>query len=325
MAKNATKTSLDYTNAITNSHNEEAKALNIVDVSSLVPARYGKIELEYDSPGCISKVKYLSNGTYQETRIVCSADTLGSAHKTTVNFMGKTPAMLAGKSFVVHDALGATAVWFNVDNSNTEPSVPATYRSIEVKLMSNDTASAMASKTTQKLNADTLFISMYSLHYSIISAANTGVRPNSYNIDANLSLKNTAGTDSQSLNNKVWYINSANDIEEYYVWYNVSGAGSDPLIAGKIGVMVAVTTGASGSVVAQQTKIALEATDKFTVSINKDSLLIVNNLVGQSTYPEEGNSNFVIFVEKNGENRDLIVTLVLGYNSNGELTSVERL
>ena len=127
------------------------------------------------------------------------------------------------------------------------------------------------------------------------------------------------------MNNKVWYINSANDAEEYYVWYNVSGAGVDPLIAGKTGVMVSVTTGASSSVVAQKTKLSLEATDRFTVSINKDSLLIVNNLVGQSTYPEEGNSNFVMFVEKNGESRDLLVTLILGYNSNGELTSVERL
>lgn len=325
MTGNRKENTLDYTNSLTKGFNEQNKAFDTVNVDSLVPVRYGKIELEYNVHGCISIAKYLSNGIYQESRIVCNADTLGSAHKTTVNFTGKTPTMLAGKSFVVHDALGATLVWFNVDNSNTEPSVPATYRSIEIKLMSDDTSSSMASKTTQKLNADPLFISMYTLDYSIISAANMGVRPDSYNIDTALILKNTSGTDYQSLNNKAWYINSANDVEEYYVWHNVSGAGVDPLIAGKLGIMVEVTTGTSASVVAQKTKIALEATDKFTVSIDKDSLLIVNKSIGQSTYPEERDSNFLIFVEKKGESRDLLVTLILGYNSNGELTSIERL
>ncbi len=83
--------------------------------------------------------------------------------------------------------------------------------------------------------------------------------------------------------------------------------------------------GATAATVATNTKIALENTQKFTVIAKEDTLLITNNNVGVCTAAAEGNSNFVIFVQKSGENRELLVTLLLGYNSNGELVSVERL
>ena len=322
MAKNASKTTLDYTNVLTNSHNEEAKALNIIDVGSFVPVRYGKVLLEYNIDGTISKVDYLSNGVYQETRVVCNADSVGSAHKTTVNFNGRTPQLLAGKAFVVHDAIGATAIWFNMDGSNTEPTVSGTYRSVEINISSSDNPATLASKTSQKMHADPLFISMYSLYYTIISAANPGIRPDSYDVNSGVSLKNTAGSNAQSLNGKVWYINTPSD--QYYVWYNVSGGGIDPLIPSKTGIMVSVPLGATATTVANNTKTALQATLKFTVTVKEDNLLITNNYVGVCTDPDEGNSDFVIFVQRSGENRDLLVTLLLGYNSNGELISVER-
>jgi hypothetical protein len=324
MAKNASKTGLDYTNVLTNSHNEEAGALNIVDVGSFVPARYGKVLLEYNVDGTISKVDYLSNGVYQETRVVCNADSVGSAHKTTVNFTGRTPQLLAGKAFVVYDAIGATAIWFNMDESNLEPVVPSTYRSIEIKISSLDNPSTIASITAQKIHDDPLFIAMYSLQYTIISVANAGLRLDSYDVNSGVSLKNTPGSNAQTLNNKVWYLNSGGNLQQYYIWYNVSGTGTDPLISGKTGIAVPVPLGATASTVATNTKIALENTQKFTVIAKDDTLLITNNNVGVCTAAAEGNSNFVIFVQKSGEDRELLVTLLLGYNSNGELISVER-
>jgi hypothetical protein len=324
MAKNPSKTGLDYTNVLTNSHNEEARALNIVDVGSFVPARYGKVLLEYNTDGTISKVDYLSDGTYQETRVVCNADSVGSAHKTTVNFTGRTPQLLAGKAFVVYDAIGATAIWFNMDELNSEPVVPSTYRSLEIKISSSDNTSVIASKTAQKVHADPLFIAMYSLQYTIISVANVGLRTDSYDINSGVSLKNTPGSNSQTLNNKVWYINTGGNLQQYYVWYSVSGTGTDPLISGKTGIMVPVPLGATASTVALNTKIALENTQKFTAVAKDDTLLITNNNIGVCTAATEGNSNFVIFVQKSGEDRELLVTLLLGYNSNGELISVER-
>lgn len=325
MAKNASKTGLDYTNVLTNSHNEEAAAINIIDAGSLVPARYGKVLLEYNSDGSISKIDYLSNGVYQETRVVCNADSVGTAHKTTVNFLGRTPQLLAGKAFVVYDAIGATAIWFNMDNSNTEPVVPSTYRSIEINILSSDNSSTIAAKTAQKVHDDPLFIAMYSLHYTIISVANAGVRLDSYDVNSGITLKNTPGSNAQTLNNKVWYINTGGNLQQYYVWYSVSGTGTDPLVSGKTGIVVNVPLGATAATVATNTKIALENTQKFTVIAKEDTLLITNNNVGVCTAATEGNSNFVIFVQKSGENRELLVTLLLGYNSNGELVSVERL
>ncbi len=226
---------------------------------------------------------------------------------------------------MVYDAIGATAIWFNMDNSNTEPVVPSTYRSIEIDILSSDNPSAIAAKTAQIIHDDPLFIAMYSLQYTIISVANVGVRLDSYDINSGVSLKNTPGSNAQTLNNKVWYINTGGNLQQYYVWYSVSGTGTDPLVSGKTGIVVNVPLGATAATVATNTKIALENTQKFTVIAKEDTLLITNNNVGVCTAAAEGNSNFVIFVQKSGENRELLVTLLLGYNSNGELVSVERL
>ena len=85
MEKNDKPTTLDYTNAITSSHNEKAKALNVIAVNSLVPVRFGKVELEYitsgNGEGEVGKADYYSNGVYQETRVVTRGDKLGTAQR----------------------------------------------------------------------------------------------------------------------------------------------------------------------------------------------------------------------------------------------------
>jgi hypothetical protein len=329
MIKNEVPSSLDYTNAITNSHNEEAKALNVIAVNSLVPVRFGKVEIEYilsgNGAGEVGRADYYSNGVYQETRIVCRGDALGSAHKTTISFINRTPASLAGKSFVLYDSTGAVNVWFNVDFANSAPVNPSTYRDIQINLLTGQDHETVAKKVALALSMDTQFLAVYSMYYVIISSSSTGVKENSHDVNTGLFIKNTAGVEPQTLNNKYFYINSATNANEYYVWYNVNGAGVDPLVPSKTGLMVAISTGSSSEAVAQATKIVLDATGKFITNISSDTLVITNELIGVTDLAKENNTGFLVFVQKAGEDRELLATLIMTYNSGNCIIAVERL
>jgi hypothetical protein len=326
--KNRKANTLDYTNSLTQGFNEQEQAFEVVSASSLVPHRYGKIELDYITSGFgtgkIGVARYYSDGKYQETKIFTRGNNLGSAHKTTINFINKTPSSLAGRSFVVFDTTGAVLIWFNVDGANTAPVVPNTYRNIEINLLSSDSHETIAQKTSAKISLDASFVSLYTSYFIVISALTTGVKPNSYDVNTFLNLRNTAGSTPLTLNNTYFFLNSALNANQYYFWFNVSGTGTDPLIAGKTGVMVTITSTSSSSQVAAAIKTALDSTSKFITNIEGDILSISNKLIGVTASFQENTAGFSIIISKIGENRELIATLNLGYNSVGCVTSVER-
>lgn len=327
--KNEKPTSLDYTNAITSAHNERDRATNVVAVNSLVPARYGRVEVDYytsgPSSGNVREARYYSEGVYQETKIIFNGDKLGSAHKTTINFVNRTPQSLAGRAFVIYDNVGAVKVWYNVDFGDTEPVVDGTYRSIQVNLLSSHNHEVVASKTALAIDLDAQFLAVYSMYYIIISSNTTGVKPDSYDFNTSLFIKNTAGTDPVSLNNKYFFINSALNANQYYVWYNVNGTGVNPAIVGKTGIMVAISSGSSAETVAQATKTVLENTGKFITNIDSATLVVTNKLIGVTNLAVDVSTGFYIFVQKLGEGRELLVTLNMTYNAQGNILTVERL
>jgi hypothetical protein len=329
MLKNEKSSTLDYTNAITTSHNEEHKALNVIAVNSLVPVRYGKVELEYiasgNGQGEVGKADYYSNGAYQETKVITRGDKTGSAHKTIINFVNRTPASLDGKYFIVYDPTGPVKVWYNVDFGSVEPSDTNAYRSIAVNILSSHNHETIASRTAIALEADSEFLAVYSMYYVIISSTSPGSKQNSYDATTGLYIKNTAGTNPITLNNRYWLINSATNANQYYVWYNVAGAGIDPAVPGKTGLMVAISTGSSASQVASATKTVLDSTGKFLTNIVEDTLVITNVLIGNTDLAKDNNTDFVVLVPKLGESRELLVSLVMVYDVNCNILSVERL
>lgn len=68
-----------------------------------------------------------------------------------------------------------------------------------------------------------------------------------------------------SLAGKYFFIYSAPDQKQYYVWYKVSGVGTDPAIFGAIGIEVDIQTNDSAQVIALATALTINASvpDKF--------------------------------------------------------------
>jgi hypothetical protein len=79
-------------------------------------------------------------------------------------------------------------------------------------------------------------------------------------------------------------LNSALDAVEYYVWFNKNGGGGNPLIAGKIGIEVAISTGQPATSVASAWAAAVSAIPAFSVTNNMNGTVEVeNNSIGNTT------------------------------------------
>lgn len=76
---------------------------------------------------------------------------------------------------------------------------------------------------------------------------------------------------------------SANDLVEYYVWYNVDSSGGDPLVLGKTPIQVAISSSDTASQVATKTALAINAMPSFNASALGSVVTVTNSAAGQCT------------------------------------------
>lgn len=95
-------------------------------------------------------------------------------------------------------------------------------------------------------------------------------------------------------------INSAHDLIEYYVWYEVGLAGSDPALLGKQPIKVEVGAAEAASSVAQKTAQAINAVSAFEASASGDVVTVTNFDGGDTTDATAATSGFSITVTQQG-------------------------
>jgi hypothetical protein len=105
-------------------------------------------------------------------------------------------------------------------------------------------------------------------------------------------------------------INSSLDINEYYVWFNKNGTGSDPLVVGKIGIEVPIVTGDGAIIVAANTVSAINsiASADFTVVDNTDgTITLTNSIAGFCTDAANFNvgGSFAVNIDVDGTGSSL--------------------
>lgn len=116
-----------------------------------------------------------------------------------------------------------------------------------------------------------------------------------------------------SLNNKYFYISAASDIRNYYVWYNVNAAGIDPAISGRLGIEVAIATGATANTVATATRAAINSNfPDFVASGGTNHVIITNANNGNTTNATDaGATGFGISITQQGDGEDAALQHVL--------------
>lgn len=90
-----------------------------------------------------------------------------------------------------------------------------------------------------------------------------------------------------ALNNKYWVFNTPSTA--YFVWYNVGGTGTAPVIAGRVGVQVDITIGASAADVATATAAALDNLSTVMAE-NVGSIVTMTNTLG-GVVPDAADGN----------------------------------
>jgi hypothetical protein len=97
-----------------------------------------------------------------------------------------------------------------------------------------------------------------------------------------------------------FFINSASDLEEYYVWYKL-GSSLDPEVANKIGIQVNVLSGDTNAQVATKTRDALsQLSDKFTATAASNIVTVTNFSAGYTTDPSAETSGFSFSITNQG-------------------------
>jgi hypothetical protein len=120
-------------------------------------------------------------------------------------------------------------------------------------------------------------------YYDNAGSGNQAVIVNVGQGDAEVSTIECVADVSSSLNNKYFYINSAYDRNQYYVWFSVDDAGTDPAVAGKTGIKVDITENETANGVASALEAALDGVADFTASVVTDTVTATNAAGGPAT------------------------------------------
>lgn len=117
----------------------------------------------------------------------------------------------------------------------------------------------------------------------------------------------TAGT---LLSGTYFTLNSANDLNQYYVWYN-TGASVDPAVAGREGIEISIGAADAASVVASKTLAVLAGYADFSITILTDTLTITNAEAGITTNATSATSLFTVTVTTPGAGENVSTGTVL--------------
>jgi hypothetical protein len=130
---------------------------------------------------------------------------------------------------------------------------------------------------------------------------------------------------NSSLNDTYFLLNSAKNVTQFYVWFNVDGAGTDPAIAGKTGIEVEILENATALQVAQALQVAINANANFEskVVVGEPVVYITNILVGETMLVQDGavETGFIFTVCQRG--KDLYLGAIDGDFALGREVSFE--
>lgn len=150
---------------------------------------------------------------------------VGNAEVKNVSIIDTTSATgLGGKYWTFNNTVGNFYVWYKVDGTGADPAPGGT--GILVNLHASDTNITVAQKTANTLNAWEVT--------DITTQPASGFTTGAYFI-----ANSTSGG--------------------YYIWYTINGIGTDPAVAGRTGIKVAVLSADTAEFVGIKTVVAINA------------------------------------------------------------------
>lgn len=122
-------------------------------------------------------------------------------------------------------------------------------------------------------------------------------------------------------------MSAANNVTNYFVWYNVGGAGVNPALAGKTGIMVAITNVMTATQVASATVSAVNtvAGANFTATSNLSVVTITNDANGEATDSVDVSTGFNIVTTQQGAAANISVIIPGSANNTVDVDAINTL
>lgn len=313
---------LDFGQVLKDSHNKPLHALDVNQINSLVPSSYSKVSITRDVD-CqkITKIEFYGLGQQEIQDVLVRENVQGTSEITTFSFAGKVPSDLAGKYVILYDDSGSVGVWFDLDNSSTPPTTGAS-RNIEVNIATGDSVDQLASKFTTVLNNDSAFSGTTLLFLAIIQSSTVGNKTNATIGNTTLGLSIQDGIDS--LKGKLFYVYNNDDSKRYAFYYKIDSIGTQPSYTGESITAIDISSSDGSGQVASKTATIVNQNTYLTSTVSGTKFRISWNLNGDTTGFFDSNTGFTPSVVQNGQNLQLVATILLEYNASGELIGVER-
>lgn len=105
---------------------------------------------------------------------------------------------------------------------------------------------------------------------------------------------------SGSLASKYFLISAGDGGTDYYVWFKVSGSGTDPAIAGRTGIEVNIVTNDTASAVAAALNAIINAEADFNSTVLTSTVTVTAASAGYALDASAGNSGFTVTVTTQG-------------------------
>lgn len=316
---------LDYGGVLKDAHRKDMHCLDVNIVNSLVPEAYTKTTTELidfgDGTKDVEFINFYGSGIKNLTEITLRSTILGTYEFTTFPLTSETPASLAGKYLIIYDDVGSVGVWFNLDSGSSLPSTGAD-RNLEVNIATGDSTSALATKLAGALNTDSKFSGSSILSLAIIQSSTIGNKTNATGGNTTISPSIQDGADS--INNKYLYLYSANDRNEYYLWFNYDGTGTNPYISGKTGIEITYSITDTVSSISQRIVDVVGALDYFNAEFD-GKIQIQNSGIGACTAITDVNTGSTIITTTSGTAGTLVARIQIFFDSDNIMNSVERI
>lgn len=253
-----------------------------------------------------SLLEFANGGTYYSGNVVyvknsnvgTRIDPVDGAKPTGFQFVvttqGADANSLDGKWFNIYDENGGISYWFDTDNSSS-PVPPSIFtRVVRINTVNNaDPDTVVATKLKAAIDAG---------------------------IEEQTEISCIADTVG-SLNNKYFFIYSANNATEYVVYFNVAGGGIAPVVPNDSGignktvVEVAIIQNETAEDVASKLQVELDALPDFVATVITPlyKVLVQNAAGGRCTNAKDAiiltaKTNFNFFITKQGSSFDTTIS-----------------
>lgn len=279
--------------------------LSISDGSGISNANAGQFRVEAKSGFTVRVINpnasATSPGSQEVTQVTTVADIVGTPTVYTVDTVADVGGSLHLTWFILHDAQGSVAVWYDVDNTGAPAPAHGANRAIRVAtVVTGDTADDVASKTGQVVALDSAYTVGVIANQMTFTSVVNGNLPAATAGTSGFTVATAPGTADDSLDGKFFIINDENG--SVAVWYDVGDNGTpEPFHGCERSIRVGgVNYGDNATTVAAATVAVVNPDTLFNASNLANVITITNVTFGNMGDASAGTSGFAVTTTNQG-------------------------